>query len=305
MMVAVVLGVLGIGFYHLTRQRVAVRSEDSGHFMQVGRGRFSGGIIASGYVPYTLAWQLSGGQVPMGMILPPGTEPHAFEPTPGALLTVKEADVFVYVSETLEPWAPELTQAAGSQTRVVRLAEVVPSTQDPHIWMNFEDVRAMAKQLAATLVQTYPAKEPVFTQNLARLEQELTDLQQAYAQALGACAGHEVVHIGHLAFGPLAAQYGLQLTALSGTSHEGEHSAKKLARLVKQIKEKHIAAIFTEENLSPRLAQTVAQETGAQVLPLYTVEHISKEDFDHRVTYAQLMRRNLASLTRGLQCQAS
>ncbi|MBQ8032854.1 MAG: zinc ABC transporter substrate-binding protein, partial [Elusimicrobiaceae bacterium] len=63
-------------------------------------------------------------------------------------------------------------------------------------------------------------------------------------------------------------------------------------------------AIFTEDTLSPRLAKAVAQETGAQIFPLYPIEHISKTDFNANVTYAELMRRNLESLARGLQCQA-
>ena len=113
-----------------------------------------------------------------------------------------------------------------------------------------------------------------------------------------------MVHIGHLAFSNLLAPYGITLTALSGTSHEGEHSAKKLAELIREIKAKNLPAIFTEEVISPRLAQTVAAETGAQILPLYSIEHISKQDFENQVTYVDLMRRNLESLKQGLICPA-
>ena len=129
-------------------------------------------------------------------------------------------------------------------------------------------------------------------------------MDDSYKKGLSSCQGREVVHIGHLAFGRLAQKYGFTLTALAGTSHDGEHSVRRLAGVVDLIKHHHIQTIFTEETLSPRLAQTVAAETGAQILPLYTVESISKQDFDNHITYIDLMKRNLDNLQRGLKCQA-
>ena len=141
-------------------------------------------------------------------------------------------------------------------------------------------------------------------QNLAKFNAQLTDLDEAYKKGLSVCQGREVVHIGHLAFERLAKKYGLTLTALAGTSHDGEHSVRRLAGVVDLIKKHHIETIFTEETLSPRLAQTVAGETGAQILPLYTVEGVSKQDFDKHITYIDFMKRNLENLQRGLKCQA-
>lgn len=261
-------------------------------------------VLTSGYVPYTITQQLAGGNVSVQMLLPPGAEPHAFEPTPGALLTLKQAAAFIYVSDELEPWAADLAKAAGVQTRLVQLASTVPAGADPHIWMTFDNAKILAAQIAQVLEDIAPAHKEIFEKNLAKFNREMDQLSSAFQTALARCRSRRVVHVGHLAFKNLADAYHLQLAALSGTSHEGEHSAKKLAQLIKQIKESNVSAIFTEDTLSPRLAQTVAQETGAQILPLYPVEHISKEDFNHNVTYAELMHRNLESLKRGLQCPA-
>jgi zinc transport system substrate-binding protein len=129
-----------------------------------------------------------------------------------------------------------------------------------------------------------------------------TDALKQDFRTLENCPHKEVVHIGHLAFTALAAPYGLHLTALSGTAHEGEHSALKLAELTQLIKQSGVKTIFSEETLSGRLARAVAQETDTQILPLYSIEHISKADFVDGVTYDQLMRRNLDNLKRGLGC---
>ena len=107
-----------------------------------------------------------------------------------------------------------------------------------------------------------------------------------------------------MAFGPLAQTYGLELEALAGVTHQGEHSVRRLTQLVRRIRSKKAAAIFSEEMLPPDLARTVALETNVRVLPLYTVEEVGKEDFDQGVGYETYMRRNLKNLQEGLQCPA-
>ena len=261
-------------------------------------------VVTSGYVPYTLAKQLAGEYADVSMLLPANAEPHAFEPTPGALVTVKNADIFVYVSDQIEPWAKDVLSAAGPQTHVVQAARYTPESDDPHIWMDFNNTQKIARAIAMALVQKDPSHKKEYGANLQALEKELKELDDAYRKGLASCKSREVVHIGHLAFGNLTRNYNLSLSALAGSSHDGENSVRQLAELIKFIRQNHIRAIFTEETLSPRLSAAVAEETGAQVLPLYTVEHVSKRDFDKNVTYGELMRRNLESLQRGLECQA-
>ena len=261
-------------------------------------------VVVSGYVPYTLTKQLAGEQAEISMLLPVNAEPHSFEPTPGSLVTVKNADIFVYVSDQIEPWAKDVLASAGDQTAVVQAARYATSSEDPHVWMDFDNTQKIARAIVSVLVQKDPAHRAVYQENLKAFEQELKELDQAYRKNLASCQSRQVVHIGHLAFGNLTKNYDLSLLALAGSSHGGENSIRRVTELIKFIKENQVRAIFTEETLSPRLSAAVAQETGAQVLPLYTVEHVSKDDFDHGVTYGELMRRNLKSLQRGLGCQA-
>lgn len=262
-------------------------------------------VVVSGYVPYTLTKQLADNTVNLIMLLPPGAEPHAFEPTPGMLVSLKQARAFIYVSNELEPWARDLVQTANTKAQVLALASVLPTSTDPHVWMNVENVEKLAEAIEKLLVQLSPGQQLLYSENLKKFKQELTELDLQFRKELANCHSREVVHVGHLAFKNLTDRYGLTLTALSGTSHEGEHSAKKLVELVEQIKGQNIPTIFTEKALSSRLADTVAQETGTQILPLYPIEHVSKKDFNDNVTYTQFMRRNLESLKRGLKCQAS
>ena len=258
-------------------------------------------IVVSGYVPYTLVKQLSGGTIPVTMLMPPNAEPHSFEPSPGVLVGLQQAAAFIYISDILEPWAHDLRGALKSGTPVVELSSVIPASQEVHIWMDLDNVPAMARAVAELLGTLAPQHKDLYARNLQDFNAQIAALKSNF-ETLRNCPNKEVVHIGHLAFEALTEPYGLRLTALSGTSHEGEHSARKLAELTKQIKQSGVKTIFTEETLSGNLAQAVARETGAQILPLYTIEHISKDDFTNGATYAQLMQRNLDHLKRGLLC---
>ena len=260
-------------------------------------------VVVSGYVPYTLVKQIGGENLPVEMLLPPNAEPHSFEPSPGSLVQVHKAALFVYISDPLEPWARDVLGAAGKNTRVVELAAGLAQTEDPHVWMDFGRVVDMARNLSAALTETDPSHAAQYRENLARFEQEIAVLDREFAQTLKECQSREIVHIGHLAFSALAKRYNLSLTALAGASHDGEHSVRKLADLVKHIRAKQVPALFTEEEVSPRLAEAVAVETEVEIFPLYTIEHVTKRDFDNFVTYAQLMRRNLNSLQKGLKCR--
>lgn len=260
-------------------------------------------VVTSGYVPYTVARQIGGDKINLSMLLPANAEPHSFEPTPGSIIAVNKADVFVYVSGRLEPWVKEVVRAASPQTKVVEAAQTARPSQDPHIWMDFDNMRPFAQAVEEALAEKDPQNEAFYKQNLEKFNQELEELDQQYRQTLADCETRRIVHVGHLAFGNLAQRYGLELTALAGTSHDGEHSVKRLAQVVDLVKNSGSRYVFTEQALSQNLADVVARETNAQLIPLYTVEHVSVQDWQNGASYAQLMKRNLAGLKRGLVCQ--
>ena len=162
----------------------------------------------------------------------------------------------------------------------------------------------MAKQIAAALQKTDPTHKAYYQQNVKQFGQRMGKLHADFVKGLAHCQYREIVHIGHLAFGILADTYGLRLQTLAGTSHQGEHSVYKLTGMVRFVRKQKIAAIFTEEMISPELAQTIARESHVQILPLYTIEEVSKADFEQGIGYEEFMRRNLDNLQKGLKCQA-
>ncbi|MBO4707082.1 MAG: zinc ABC transporter substrate-binding protein [Elusimicrobiaceae bacterium] len=256
-------------------------------------------IAVSSYVPYTFAKSVLGDAANLTLLIPPGTEAHAFEPTPKTIKELKRSQIFFYISNTLEPWAQKLDKNA------VMLAENLPQVlpQDPHVWMSFDNAEVMTQNLANYIIKIRPDLEIKIKQNLFAFSQEMESLKYLYSNILPTCQNRTIYHIGHLAFGYIARDYNLKFEALFSADMGQEPSAKEIAELVKAIKENKVKYIFSEEQLNPALALTISEETGAEILMLNTIEGISKQDFSEGKTYQALMLENLKNLAVGLECK--
>lgn len=258
-------------------------------------------VLVSNYAIYTLAREIGGDLTEISLLVPPGTEPHHFEPTPGSIIEVNQADLFIYASAQTEPWIKDLLRGLGK----VRSLAVVPTEaeNDSHLWLSPYGALTVAKHIATGLEKADPTHKASFRANLQKFEQAMHQLHADFEKGLSNCKHREVLHIGHLAFEPLAETYGLDLVSLTGTAHQGEHSVLKLTGFVRLIRNRRLPVLFTEELVPPDLAQTIVRETKVKLLPLYTIEEVSKSDFERAVTYEEYMRRNLKNLQEGLRCQ--
>jgi zinc transport system substrate-binding protein len=134
-----------------------------------------------------------------------------------------------------------------------------------------------------------------FTRGLEALDRE-------YRAGLSACSRRDVV-TSHEAFGYLADRYGLREVAISGSSPEAEPTPGDLQGVIEAIRETGATTVFTEPLVSPRLAQTVAAETGGTTAVLDPLEGLTPEGESAGDDYFTVMRRNLAALEEGLGCR--
>jgi zinc transport system substrate-binding protein len=251
-------------------------------------------------VPYTIAKSVLKDTADITMLIPPGAEAHSFEPRPSNAVEIKEADFFFFTSGRMEPWAMELSDGKG-----IALAINLPNqTRDPHVWMDFNNILVMANNLAMYVARKHPGLEESMLKNISAFNREIQMLDRLYKKMLSACKNRDIYHVGHMAFGYIAANYNLNFKPLVGAaSFHHEPTAKDMALMIKEIKDKKINYIFTEEALNSKLAKTISDETKAGVLNLYTIEHISKEQFEKGADYRQFMMMNLQNISKGLGCQ--
>jgi zinc transport system substrate-binding protein len=254
--------------------------------------------VVAGFYP--LAWaaeEVAGERADTLNLTPQGVEPHDLELSPRAVERVRDANVILL----LRGFQPALDRAAddADNARVVDLLENASPVRsddgerDPHVWLDPDRFGAMVRRIGDELA--LPARAE-------RLVTRLTALDGEFRRGLAECDRREIV-TSHAAFGYLAARYGLEQIPITGVSPEAEPTPRELERVVDEVRDSGATTVFFETLVSPRLAETVARETGAKTAVLNPIEGLTSEERDRGDDYFSVMRANLRALREALGCR--
>jgi zinc transport system substrate-binding protein len=269
-------------------------------------------VSTSFYPLYFFASQIGGDKAEVTNITPAGSEPHDYEPTAADILQIENSQLLILNGGGLEAWGNNVSQninanftkviVAGEGLTTQQITENGQSVIDPHVWLS----PTLAAQMVDKIVQGFIAVDPInqvyYQANADSLKAKLTILDREYAKGLSNCAQQDIV-TSHAAFGYLAASYHLQQIPIAGLSPDAEPSPQQLVNLVSLVREQQIKYIFFESLVSPKLAQTMAHEVGAQTLILNPLEGLTATELAQGQDYFTEMRSNLINLQIALQCQ--
>jgi zinc transport system substrate-binding protein len=169
---------------------------------------------------------------------------------------------------------------------------------DPHIWLDPANMISMAKAVSERLISIDPARTAFYTANTAALVAELEALDQEFTTGLANCEQKEIV-TSHESFGYLANAYGFKQHGIAGLSPDTEPSPARLVEISEMVKAEGITTIYYETLVSPAIAETVANETGATTAVLDPIEGLAAGSTD---TFITVMQANLQALIKGQTC---
>lgn len=284
-------------------------------------------VVTTLFPLYDFARSIGGDRAEVRLLLPPGTEPHNYEPRPNDMARINRSGLFIFTNRVMEPWAEALIKGIDpAKTGVVDAGKGIdlsdmgeghmhgPSTpdihvggkerhsKDPHIWLDFSLASRMVDNILSGFVARDPKNAAYYAENADRCKHRLSGLDARYRERLSTCRGRTMLVGGHDAFGYLARRYGLSSVAATGVSANAEPTPARMAELVQQLKASGAKAVFAEELVSPRLAEVLAAETGAIVLKISAGHNVSRDDMARGVTFVSLMDENLDLLLQGLGC---
>ena len=171
---------------------------------------------------------------------------------------------------------------------------------DPHAWQSLGNAAAYVDNITAALAQNDPANAADFYQNRAAYVAEFEALDAEIREIVAALpAERRIVVTSHDAFQYFGGEYGLTFIAPQGLSTESEASAKDVARLIQQIRERGIGAVFIENIGDARLLRQIADETGAVIGGTLYPDALSGPD-GPASTYLDMMRHNATTLAQAL-----
>lgn len=261
--------------------------------------------VTTSFYPLTfLAERIGGELVEITDLTPAGVEPHDFEPSTRDIAELEKQDIILLNGGGLEGYANKIQINSNQlKTSVVFVGQsLMNNSKNPHIWVDPVLYKREAEIVTAIFMKKDPIHKTTYVNNMNQLAQELDVLDKDFKKGLSNCKQDTII-TSHEAFTYLAKRYKLQQFTLAGLSPEQEPSAKTLADIAQVAKTNKMRYIFFEELASPAVAETIAQEVGAQTLILNPLEGLTKEDEKAKKTYMSIQRMNMKNLRIALDCK--
>ncbi len=287
-------------------------------------------VIATIFPLYDFARNVGGDKVAVTMMLPPASDAHHYELKPDDIIRIGKTDIFLFTSFAMEQWARKVIDATAEKPGMLAVeagqgAVFLPLSVyhghdaghqsvrkengtkhaaefDPHIWLDFENAQKMTDNIAKAFITKDPQNNVYYQKNARDYKLKLMELDKKYRDQLSNCKTRTILHAGHWAFAYPADRYHLQYMAAYNISADAEPSPQQILALIEQVKRQKLLYIYYEDVAAPRLARTIASETGAGLLKLSNGHDISKKDIQNGESFISLMERNLVNLKKGMQC---
>ncbi len=273
-------------------------------------------VVAAFYPLAFVASAVGGRYVDVSNLTPPGVEPHDLELTPDEVDALQDAGLVIVMGKGFQPAVEKVAGERDRGTlevlrrlpidspgkRVANEGEANGRALDPHVWLDPVLMGKLVGEVRGALAKVDPARETAFDANAAKLQTKLAALDAEYRAGLATCQ-RDLIVTSHEAFGYLAGRYGLRQEGISGLAPDAEPSAKRLGELSDLAARKGVTTIFTEELVSPKVAETLAREAGGlRVAVLNPLEGLTDRDVRRGDDYFAVMRANLRKIQRALGC---
>jgi zinc transport system substrate-binding protein len=245
--------------------------------------------------------KIAGDNVVVNVLVPPGGNPHAFEPTPKQMLNAGSSDIWFRIGESFETRASDVLKSHNSSMMVIDTREGIQlislsghtcchshthtcrhDDQDTHIWLSPRLAKIQAKTIAKALKNRYPECQEQFEKNLNQFLTELDELDKELA-ALFSQSKAKAILVSHPAFGYLCKDYGL--TQLSIEFEGKDPSPQQLTQLLQTVKNLEIKRVFTQEQYQNKGALLIAKALNAEV---FSVDPYSRDYLNNLKEIAKL-----------------
>jgi zinc transport system substrate-binding protein len=264
-------------------------------------------VVTSFYPLYDFASHIAGNRANVSSLIPPGIEPHEWEPTLNDVRRVGDADILIINGAGFEGWS----RGIGAKT-LVNTTEGLDLTQNggqdhttgvnPHIWLDPIFAKHQVDMMRAAFARADPANADYYDENAKKFSAELDALDSSIRQDLISCKKSDFISF-HDAFKWFAQRYGLVQHSIQGISPEGEILPQKIQETVNLARSLGLKVIYSENLVDSRLSDVIASEIpGAKVLVLSPIEGISNTEKANGIGYIEKMKENVASLKEGLEC---
>lgn len=291
-------------------------------------------IVATLFPQYDFARQIAGDKAEVTLLMSPGVESHSFEPSPADIIKINESNLFIYTGKYMEPWAQSIID--GIENKNIRILDVSQNIildksgedeheegeeehdheeehnhdegeeehsheYDPHIWTSPVNAQIMVESILKELCELDPENADYYKKNAEEYSKELAQLDTEFKEIFSSAKRNKIIFAGKFALHYFAKEYNMEYgAAFDSCSTETEPSVKTITKLIDEIKEEKIPVVYYPELTEPKVAKSISDETGVEMLLLHSCHNVSKEELKEGATYISLMKKNAENLKIGL-----
>lgn len=298
----------------------------SGCGMEADRRHFTSDdkikIVTTIYPVQNFTEEIAGEKAEIINLVPAGMEPHDFELSTGDMQLMEEADIFVYNGAGMEHFVDKTLAAVSNKELVVveaaRNVDLLEANHshdaetahdgerakeerlDPHTWLSIDNAIDEAYMIKDALCEADAENADYYNSNYDAYKGKLEALGERYEKELSGLSKNTIV-VAHKAFGYLCEEYGLVQEAVEGLTADSEPDSARMKEIIDFCKKNDIQVIFFEELVSPKVAETIADEVGAQTDVLNPIEGRTAEQEEEGLDYIGFMEQNLEALKKALK----
>lgn len=250
--------------------------------------------------------QIGGERVRVQNIVPVDTDSHHYEVTAQNMRALQQAQLVVKQGLHFDAWLDRLIPLGAGAPKVWQATQglsLLKNTEgafDPHTWQDIVRSQQSVTQLAQVLIQLDPAGKSYYQQRLQAYLQQLQATQVwAQSQFAGIPEKKRIMLTSHDAFAYLGNRFGLRVLAIQGINPDAEVRPQQLAKIIRQVRQNGVRAIFLENTGNAALVRQLEAETKVRLAGKLLTDALTANN-GVAPTYLQFYRYNVSVLLQGL-----
>lgn len=240
-------------------------------------------------------------------LIPIGQESHTYEPTSKDILSLNNCVLLIYTGGESETFVDKMLSSIDKEIQILKMIDYVDpiidedhGEIDEHVWTSPVCAKEISKGICDTLCSLFSDQRETFLSNYNNYALKLDDLHSQFSSFFNSTSQKILVVADKFPFAYFAREYNIAYySAYHNCGAETEVSAKKVAELIDITKYNKVHTIYYLEFSNHKIADIIAEETGAKTASLHAYHNLSQEDYKNNVTFIELMERNLQTLMEG------
>lgn len=271
-------------------------------------------IVSTIFPYYDFAKQMTGDKADVKMLLSPGSEPHDFEPTPSDIISINNADIFIYNGGESDEWVESILDSIDSHITVVKMMDYINPVHeqtidkeeedeyDEHIWTSPANAVKMATALKEQFKASDEKNAQYYEEQGSQYIENLQTLDSNFTETVKNGNRNSVVFGDRFPFLYFVKEFNLDYEcAFPGCSSETEPSVATVTHLINFVRDENIPVVFYLDFSNQAVANLLCEDSSAKKLLFHDCHSITADEFYGGATYISLMEENVQALKEALK----